>query len=70
MRPQGEIEKASFERMSGGSPPGLAGGVGGFGDVGEARFCYNKMAAVMARLQEIEQNAERPAVNSEKYINE
>ncbi len=40
----------------------------GFGDVGEAKFCYNKMAAGMARLQEIEQNVEHGAVNAEKYI--
>ena len=45
-----------------GGPSGL---VGGFGDVGEAR-----LAAGMARLQEIEQNVEHDAVNSEKYIRE
>ena len=55
--------------MAGGAgvPPGL---VGGFGDVGEAEFCFSKMAAGMARLQEIEQNVEHDAVNSEKYIRE
>ena len=40
------------------------------GDVGEARFCYNKMAAGMARLHQIEQNVEHDAVNSEKHIKE
>ncbi len=44
--------------------------MGGFGDVGEAGFCYNKMAAGMARLQQIEQNVEHDAVKSEKYIKE
>ncbi len=44
--------------------------MGGFGDVAEARLCYNKMAAGMARLREIEQNVEHDAVNSEKYIKE
>ncbi len=53
--------------MAGGAgvPPGI---VGGFGDVGEAKFCYNKMVASMAGLQEIEQSLEHDAVNSEKYI--
>ncbi len=37
------------------------------GDEGEARFCYVKMAAGMARLQQIEQNVEHDAVNSEKH---
>ncbi len=36
----GEIEKLSFEEMSGG-PPGLA--TGGFGEVGEARLKFNRM---------------------------
>ncbi len=44
----------------------MGGGVGGFGNVGEARFLHNEMAAGMALLQQIEQNAEQDAVNSEK----
>ncbi len=51
--------------MAGGAgvPPGV---VGGFGDVGDAKFCYSKMAAGMARLQ----NVEHDAVNLEKYMRE
>ncbi len=51
----------NVEVMSGGSPPELAGG---FGDVGEAMFCHNKMAAGTRRLREIEQNVVHDAVNS------
>ncbi len=53
-----------------GVPPGLAGELGGFGHVGEARLCYSKTAAGMARLQEIEQNVEHDAVNPKKHNKE
>ncbi len=53
-----------------GGPPGLAGAVGGFGDVVEAKFFYSKMAAGMARLQEIEQSVEHDVVISEKCFKE
>ncbi len=48
----------------------MGGTVGGFGDVSEARFCYNKIAAGMASRQHIEQNVDHDAVNSEKFIKE
>ncbi len=41
MRPQGQIEKAGFEMAGVGILPGLAGGVGGFRDVGEVFECIN-----------------------------
>ena len=50
----GKIEKVSFEKMAGpvGGPPGL----GGFGDVGEARLNFNRMVKGMTRLKEISEN--------------
>ncbi len=52
-----------------GPPPGL-GGVGGFGDVAQARLRYEQMLKGMPRLRDIEENVEHDAVNSEKYIRE
>ncbi len=47
-------------------PPGL----GGFGDVGEARLCFNKLAAGMERWRQVEDTIEHDTINAEKYIKE
>ncbi len=54
--------------MSGdaGVPPGL----GGFGDVGEARKNFNTMVPGMGRLKEISENVEGDQLNLEKYVKE
>ncbi len=51
-------------------PPGGAGGVGGFEDVGQAKTNYEKMVNDMTWLTETDENVEHDAVNSEKYIME
>jgi len=48
------------------SPPGL----GGFGDVGEARMNFNRMSQGMHRLREISENVEGDQLNIEKYVKE
>ena len=48
------------------SPPGL----GGFGDVGEARMNFNRMSQEMHRLKEISENFEADQLNIEKYVKE
>ena len=63
----GEVEKQNLEKMSG-SPPGLA--TGGFGDVGEARFNFNRMVRGMTRLKEISENVVGDQLNTEKYVKE
>ena len=64
----GKTEKANFEKMAGpvGGPPGL----GGFGDVGEARLNFNRMVKGMTRLKEISENVETDQLNIEKYVKE
>ncbi len=49
-----------FGKMSGGvqGTPGLGGGVGGFGDVGQAVFNYQEMVKGMKRFKDIENNVE------------
>ncbi len=56
--------------MNGGSPPGLGGDAVevGFGHVGEARACYDKMAIVTRRLAEIRDHVEFDSINVEKYV--
>ena len=69
-----KIEKANFEeklnleKMAGpvGGPPGL----GGFGEVGEARMNFNRMSQGMHRLKEISENVEADQLNIEKYVKE
>ena len=56
--------KRIFEKMA--SPPGL----GGFGDVGEARMNFNRMSQGMHRLKEISENVEADQLNIEKYVKE
>ena len=64
----GKIETANFEKMAGpvGGPPGL----GGFGDVGEARLNFNRMVKGMTRLKEISENVETDQLIIEKYVKE
>ena len=64
----GEIEKVHTEKMAGptGGPPGL----GGFGDVGEARLNFNRMVKGMTRLKEISENVETDQLIIEKYVKE
>ncbi len=56
--------------MSGGVgiPRGLA--EGGFGDVGEANMCSQRMARAMKRLGDIRDNVEGDSINMEKYLKE
>ena len=49
-----------------GVPPGL----GGFGEVGEARVNFHKMVKGMSRLKEISENATGDQLNVEKYVKE
>ncbi len=57
--------------MSGGSPQGLRGGVGGgFGDVGQASVNYQEMVNGMKRLKVIENNVEMDSISMEKYVKE
>ena len=49
-----------------GGPPGL----GGFGDVGEARLNFNRMAKGMMRLKQISENVQTDQLNIEKYVKE
>ncbi len=57
--------------MSGGSPPGLGGGVGrGFGDVGQAPVNYQEMVKGMKRFKDIENNVETGSFKMEKYVKE
>ncbi len=49
-----------------GGPPGLDG----FGDVGEARLNFNRMAKGMVRCQEISENVETDQLNTERYFKE
>ena len=49
-----------------GVPPGL----GGFGEVGEARMNFHKMVKGMSRLKEIVDNVEGDQLNTEKYVKE
>ena len=49
-----------------GGPPGL----GGFGDVGEARLNFNRMVRGMARLKEISENVFSDQLNIEKCVKE
>ncbi len=44
--------------------------MGGFGDVGEARLNFNRMAKDMMRLMEISENVETDQLNIEKYVKE
>ncbi len=49
-----------------GVPPGFAGeggGVGGFGDVGQAKLSYGQIVKGAARMKETEENVEHDAVN-------
>ncbi len=55
---------------SGGGPPGLGGGAGGFGDVGQAAVNYQELVRGMKRLKDIENNVEMDAINMEKYVKE
>ncbi len=50
----------------GGVPPGL----GGFGEVGEARLKFNRMVKGMARLKEISENVVADQLNIEKHVKE
>ncbi len=47
---------------------GLAGGVGGFGEVGQMRLNHDQMVKAMGRLKEIGENVEHDAVSSDKII--
>ncbi len=49
--------------MGGGSPPGLGGGAGGFGDVRQAAVNDQEMARGMKWLKDIENNVEIDAIN-------
>ncbi len=51
-----QIDKVHFEKMAGptGGPPGL----GWFGDAGEVRLNFNRMAKGMMRLKEVCQGAD------------
>ncbi len=55
--------------MSGGSPPGLGGGAGGFGDVCQAAN-FQEMDRGMKRLKVIDTHVEADAINVEKYVKE
>ena len=55
---------AISEKMA--SPPGL----GGFGDVGEARLNFNRMSQGMHKLKEICENVEEGPMNIETYVRE
>ncbi len=48
------------------SPPGL----GGFGDVGQARVNFNRMFRGITRLEEISENVVGDQLNTEKYVKE
>jgi hypothetical protein len=54
--------KAIIEKMA--SPPGL----GGFGDVGEARLNFNRMSQGMHKLKKISENVEKGPMNIETYV--
>ena len=56
--------------MSGDSPPGLGGGAGGFGDVGQAAVNYQEMVWGVKRFSDIETHEEADAINVEKYVKE
>jgi hypothetical protein len=58
--------------MSGGvqGPPGLGGGDGGFGEVGQAAFNNQEMVKGMKRFKGIENNVETDSTNMEKYVKE
>ena len=49
-----------------GGPPGL----GGFGEVGEARINFNRMVRGMSRLKEISENVVGDQLNTEKDVKE
>ncbi len=49
-----------------GLPPGL--GEEGFGDVGEAIECFQRMAKTMERLGDLRGNVEANSINVEKYL--
>ncbi len=61
-----------FGKMNGGvqGPPGLGGGVGGFGEVGQAAFNYQEMVKGMKRPKDIENNMEKDSINMRKYVKE
>ena len=42
----------------------------GFGDVGEARMNFNRMAEGMSRLRKISENVDTDQLNIEKYVKE
>ena len=62
------VEKPNLEKMAG--PVGGPLGLGGFGDVGEARMNFNRMSERMHRLKEISENVEADQLNIEKYVKE
>ncbi len=45
-------------------------GLGGFGDVGEARINFNRTVRGMSRLKEISENVAGDQLNAEKYVKE
>ena len=55
--------------MSGGRPPGLGGGAGGFGDVGQAAVICQEMVRGIQRFGDIETQVEADAFNVEKHVN-
>ncbi len=60
---------STVETMSGVEVPlGFAGG--GFGDVREARICFNGIAVAVERLKQIEESVEHDAVKTDKYVKE
>ncbi len=51
-------------------PVGGPHGLGGFGDVGEARLNFKRMVTGMARLKEISEKVVGDHLNIERYVKE
>ena len=57
-----------YEMAGAGVPPGFA--AGGFGEVGEAKLNFHRMAQGMSRMKQISENVATYQLNIEKYVKE